>query len=566
MTDTVEIKAAEHLVSGYRGGAALVRSDGSVITANEKGSCLEALLVHDVAPNITALVLKSAAEKAIVSSTISLPGTEGEVVLEITVTPHLIPGAENDTFLVLTRDLTMERNLRSALVESRQRYKDLVDVSSDFAWEVGSGGEFVFVSPKGALGYAADQLVGKSPAEFVVDADNYDPLPFYSRKALDGVEMWMRQADSGLACVVISCLPLYGEGDVWRGARGVCRDVTRERERETALANARYREQLLNYIIGAIRDEVEPANMLTAAAAAVGRALGAAGCRIYRKTGDEEFEPAADYGNMQDVGTMDLLVDRVKDGENVIEAEAGIWQVVASPARYNQPVNGAIALWKAGRDGGWSEDEILVVGDVANQIGIVIEQASNHERIVNLSRTDSLTGLLNRRAFYEDELPRRLKRLEKSGETAALLYVDMDNFKRVNDVHGHQRGDEAILLLRDVLVEHSRAGDAIVRQGGDEFAMWIDGVDLEVATSRAKTLIASSKVLQRLSGDADHPLGISVGVAMYDPALKESLESLLHRADEAMYEVKKSGKGGYKLTAALVGEPQFACTHERGPD
>ena len=85
-----------------------------------------------------------------------------------------------------------------------------------------------------------------------------------------------------------------------------------------------------------------------------------------------------------------------------------------------------------------------------------------------------MTGLLNRRAFYDEELPRRISRLERSAQTAAMYYVDMDNLKRVNNVNGQQAGDEAILYLRDIMINFSRPGDLVARLGGDavSFCKW----------------------------------------------------------------------------------------------
>ena len=87
----------------------------------------------------------------------------------------------------------------------------------------------------------------------------------------------MRRKDGSTACMILSCVPLIAKDGEWRGARGVARDVTRDREREAALTRARNREQLLNYIVSTIRDELEPHNMLEAAATATARALVAAG-------------------------------------------------------------------------------------------------------------------------------------------------------------------------------------------------------------------------------------------------------------------------------------------------
>ena len=109
------------LIAGYPGPALLLNADAKPSLANAKGVGLEKALVGGVVPEIEALIEKSAESTSIAN--------------------------------VLARDLTMERNLRTTLVESRQRYKDLVEISSDFSWEVDASGKFIFVSPQGALGY-----------------------------------------------------------------------------------------------------------------------------------------------------------------------------------------------------------------------------------------------------------------------------------------------------------------------------------------------------------------------------------------------------------------------------
>ncbi|NQU57551.1 MAG: GGDEF domain-containing protein, partial [Rhodospirillales bacterium] len=303
------------------------------------------------------------------------------------------------------------------------------------------------------------------------------------------------------------------------------------------------------YIVNSIRDELDPLNMLTKAATATSQALGASGCRIYRKNKEDEYNIAAEFGDTENIEGIENLLLKTGGEAGAHPATLGPWQALATSTHYRQEINGGICIWKLLDDEGWDDNFHILIGDVANQIGIANEQIANHERIVNLSRTDSMTGLLNRRAFFEDELPRRFKRLEHSRQGAALFYLDLDNFKRVNDVHGHQRGDEAILCLRDMMIEYSRPGDAMVRMGGDEFAMWMDGIPPDVMIKRVETIIKASVCLREFSGDEDHPLGVSIGIAVYDPNSGEDLESLVSRADAAMYEVKRAGKSGYHVSA-----------------
>ncbi len=536
----------DEVLVGYPGAAVLVSADGKPLGSNAKGAGLESLLQHEAVPEITELVGRAAKQRAVLGGTLTLDSSKGEISLEVTVVPQ---GAD-DAFLVLTRDTTMERNLRSALVESRQRYKDLVEISSDFSWEVSKEGTFSFVSPKGAMGYTAEELIDTTAADLVIDPEEYPIVPFVSQRPMEGVEVWMRRKDGATACLVVSCVPLFvdtGDGHEWSGSRGVCRDVTDERESESALARARHREQVLNYIVSTIRDELEPHNMLSAAAAATARALGVAGCRIYRQAEPGTFMIAAEYGNTGGLDNLAKDLVNLDDGGEPETIAFEPWRVLVASTSYRQTVNGALAMWRNDDGEAWDDDHRLLINDIANQLGIANEQITNHERIVALSRTDGMTGLLNRRAFYEEELPRRLARLQRNRQTAAMFFVDMDNFKMVNDVHGHQAGDDAIMFLRDMLMEMSRPGDVIARLGGDEFAMWLDGITPEVTEKRARALIEASQAMRKFSGSDDHPLGISVGVAVYDPNEEEALEDMLARADAAMYEVKKKGKGGYHM-------------------
>jgi len=466
-----------------------------------------------------------------------VPGRLGPMLYDINVLPNTA-----GSVLMLAKDVTLESNLRATLVESRQRYKDLVDISTDFAWEVGDDGRFVFVSPRGALGYTADQLVGHQPADFLLEQGGGDSLlPFVSNGPVEEADVWMRRPDGTAACLLASSAPLLDADGMRRGARGVCREVTKERERDAALARANNRERLLNYIVRTIRDVVDPADILGIAAEATARALGAAGCQIFRHEASQ-FIPAATFGKVSVASSALALLAQADTHEGVVESR----QVLGSVTRHHHDINGSIVLWREVDDLPWGEDEREMLDDVANQIGIANEQIANHERILLLSRTDALTGLFNRRAFFE-ELARRFSRLARDKRPAALIYVDLDNFKLVNDVHGHKRGDEALVAVREILLTHSRPIDLVARLGGDEFAIWLEGADEEIAIRRCEAMIRASARLLEYSGNPEARLTMSMGVAVHDPAQAELLHDLLSRADGAMYAVKREGKGSFRL-------------------
>ena len=117
-----------------------------------------------------------------------------------------------------------------------------------------------------------------------------------------------------------------------------------------------------------------------------------------------------------------------------------------------------------------------------------------------------------------------------------------------NDRHGHQRGDEVLIKTSEILTRHLRDHDLVARLGGDEFGMAIGGLSTETARRKGESLLQAAAELRRFSGSDQEPLGLSVGVAIFDPSVQESLESLMARADEAMYQVKRGGKHGVALS------------------
>jgi diguanylate cyclase (GGDEF)-like protein len=218
---------------------------------------------------------------------------------------------------------------------------------------------------------------------------------------------------------------------------------------------------------------------------------------------------------------------------------AGPW--LAAAARYHGTAHGAVLLHSFDNRP-WDADALALLGGVADHLGIAIAQIEDRERLRELSRTDGLTGLLNRRTFY-DEVERRWRRA-RGGEAiaGALVYCDLDNFKLVNDNAGHGAGDEALRQVARILAELTRGQDLLSRLGGDEFALWLEGADRAGAESKAAAILAAVGELGPMSGDAARPFAVSLGIALVDPQ-DADLDGFFARADGAMYAAKQAGKG-----------------------
>jgi diguanylate cyclase (GGDEF)-like protein/PAS domain S-box-containing protein len=540
----------------FPGAALCLDREGRILCANEGAHELASALSsgHE---GLAAAIGRALADAEAAAATLAPPATRATLAVTILPVGETIEGSASHA-LVLARDASLERNLRTALTDSRQRYKDLVEISSDFAWETGPDGTFAFVSPRGALGYRAEELVGRDPRALLADRERDEVADsFQTRIRREDVTVWARRADGSIACLLVSCQPIADDEGAWRGARGVCRDVTEIRERDAALARARAREHLLAYIIRQIRDEIVPRQMMNAAADAIAKALGATGCRIYRRTADG-FRPAAEFGTVPPLPEPPL--GELGEGADKQDLEDGGWRVAAIATRYRRAVNGAVALWRDEQAAEWDHEDVVLLGELANQIGIAVEQVATHEDLERLSRTDTLTGLLNRRVFFE-EVSTAMARVERTGRPGALCYVDLDNFKQVNDRLGHQQGDRALVAVAAMLRETTRAVDVVARLGGDEFAIWLEDTDAAGASAKAQAILAAAEGLRRYSGDAEHPLGCSIGIAVCDPASPERVEQLAARADAAMYEVKRAGKGQFRTARAASRPPGDAAHH-----
>lgn len=539
----------------YEEAVFCVTVDGRIEPANPVAKEFAARLApEDIARFVAAAAKSRIAERALVDM-VDVGAAERLQNLQVT----LVPLDQGRGTLLFVRDLTLDTSLRLALVDSRRRYKDFIDISTDFAFETGPDQRFTFVPPRGALGYSADGLMALEPAALMVgDHIVNGEVPFLARRRIESEEVWLRRADGRSACVVVSAMPLMSKDGTWMGARGVCRDVTETRDREATLTRVRNRERVLTRIVRAFRDEVDPEAMLGVAAEALAKGLGAEHCHIFRSMPIEVgtasaigstpgFQLAARYGDLEPAQAASVL-STIAGGAGAVELLLGERQVLAAPARYQGDSNGAVVLWRPVERGTWSDDDRLLIGDIANQVGITIEQFTHHEHVLRISRTDALTGLLNRGAFME-ALRRFLGRLKRDGGSGVLMYVDLDNFKAVNDMRGHQAGDDMLMQIRDILVQHTRPTDAIARLGGDEFAVWLNGADLTIAKTRASQFLERIKALVHLSGTVDKPIGMSIGIAAWEPTADEDLDGLLARADAAMYQAKRGGKGAYTIAA-----------------
>ena len=192
-----------------------------------------------------------------------------------------------------------------------------------------------------------------------------------------------------------------------------------------------------------------------------------------------------------------------------------------------------------------SAGNVTSIQALAQDVSTRVEAA---EQLLHIATHDTLTGLANRRVLTE-RLSHALARAERTGDAVALLFIDLDGFKSVNDLHGHGAGDEVLMEVAKRLRDVARGSDFVARLGGDEFVILLD-VDVHPGSPSslaARVFDALSAPCRFAGGHA--MIGASIGVAMHPP-LSNLAADLIRRADAAMYEAKNAGKGCVRYAAA----------------
>ena len=194
---------------------------------------------------------------------------------------------------------------------------------------------------------------------------------------------------------------------------------------------------------------------------------------------------------------------------------------------------------------------ILGLGGIAfgrQRLTVQVERRERAEaRIRHLANHDELTTLPNRNLFFE-RLKRSIARSNRSGLRTALMFVDLDGFKEINDTLGHDAGDKLLIEIAQRLMGTVREIDTVARIGGDEFAVIISDLpNMDVAARIANQILVELNLPFRLPQD-DVDIGASIGISFY-PDDGDNSEDLLRAADMAMYEVKNLGKNGFSFVS-----------------
>lgn len=490
-------------------------------------------------------------------------GPEGLAAMHARLAPEPAPDGRVESVLVVSRDVTAHWAAEAALRSSEARHRSLVAAMTDGVVLQATTGAIVACNPAAEriLGLSADQLMGRESIDprWRAVRDDGSAFPGEEHPAMvtlrtgrgqRDILMGVHQPDGTLVWISASSEPIENDGAV---AVVTCfTDVTARRnaEREQAalrrIATMVAAEVAPGLVFAGVSEEA--AQLVGAESAAVvrfdtptqGTVLGAwARDGVVSTVGGQAIPlgPGTATGTVAATGRPARAGDErttpghaadVVPGSNLrsgvsapIVVDGAVWGALSAGTTHAEPLPPG------------TEERLCHIAELA---ALAIVSASARDQMAVMATTDHLTGLWNRRTFH-GSLDAEIERARRHDRPMALVMMDIDRFKRVNDVHGHPAGDRVLIEVASRLRATVREGEVVARIGGEEFAWILPETDAEGAmraAERARAAIAATPF------PGVGPLTVSLGACGLDAG--ETADELIRRADIALYRSKTDGR------------------------
>lgn len=407
--------------------------------------------------------------------------------------------------------------------KSEERFRNLVETTSDWIWEIDTDFNYTYVSPKvrDILGYDPGEVLGKTPFDFMPDETESGTREDFSamtqvKAVFDHLEVQFAHRDGRLITLETSGVPILDKQERLLGYRGIDRDVSKRKKIEAELMLSE--SVFTNTIEGiAITDRSGTIQRVNTA-----------------------FTDITGYTAEEAIGQNPSILKSNRHDKTFYRE---MWKQLLDAGQWSGEI------WNRRKDGS-AYPEWLSISSIRDQNGRIThfislfhdisEKKLKEEQLQFLAFHDPLTKLPNRKLFY-DRASVSLSASKRANRKMALLYMDMDNFKDINDTYGHPFGDEFLCRVKDRISTICRESDTFARYGGDEFVIVLNDIsNSDEVAGFAKRIINLFKEPLKVM-DEEVFSSVSIGVAIF-PEDGEDIVTLEKNADMALYEAKKDGK------------------------
>lgn len=477
----------------------------------------------------------------------------------------------------IVQDVSAMRNLARMLAASESKFRDLTLLSADWVWETDLEQRISFLSDSAAAALGGDWIkagLGKhhwelSPIDFPKADWGRHRNDLSAKRPFDGFEFSLLDPTRQVHHVTLSGRPVFDEAGSFQGYRGVGRAITKE-----------YYQQLLLQVEGEMasimREETETDRVFVALIIAVCGLMGwAGGTHLVQIPGTRAITVRERWGNPAILKMLSALPNQIPMSHDSLEGRAwssgaAIWLPDLSNepgfvARYSTEELGQQAAFIApildersnvlsamlffGPTGFQAGRLLMQLADILSRtMSLYLQRKTAEQRLMHASRHDALTGLPNR-----VHLTHQLEDVLRMGQSAAVLYVDLDRYKLINDTLGHSVGDQVLIDVAKRLRESIRRTDVPGRMGGDEFILLLpelrDRAQIEQIARKVLAAIERPFVLMNRA----YFLSASIGVAIAPDDGTEA-QLLIKCADTAMYQVKSEGRNNVRFFAGGISD------------
>lgn len=432
-------------------------------------------------------------------------------------------------FFFLTRRIEQKILFsKQELILSEARFRSLVESSSDLIWEVDSEGKYVYVSPKikELLGYEADEMIGKTPFDLMTQeeakriSEKFQAI-IKEQRSFSGLENVNIHKNGNMIIIETSGVPIVDDKGSFAGYRGIDRDVTERKKSEEALKHTterlllHFKQSPLAMIEWDLDFKVLDWNP------AAERIFGYTKQEAIRHTAAELILPESTENHVSELwvklisgegGFRSTNKNITKEGNHILCD----W--------YNSPLRN-------------EDGKIIGVTSITEDI---TEKTKAQEKIMHMAYYDMLTELPNR-TLFKDRLEQACHLADRHKQIVAIIFMDMDHFKTINDTLGHIIGDLLLQAVSSRLKESFRNSDTVSRFGGDEFAITISEIEhIEDIEQVIQSVVERFKTPFTIM---EHEIYVSFSIGYtYYPVDSKNIEDLLRNADTAMYCAKEAGR------------------------
>ncbi|MED4054536.1 sensor domain-containing diguanylate cyclase [Niallia taxi] len=404
---------------------------------------------------------------------------------------------------------------------NEERFRLLVEHVSDWIWEVDENGIYTYASPqiKDILGYSPEEVIGKTPFHLMEPLEGKRIAPIFEYhvanklpiKSLENINL---HRDGFEVILETSGSPIINADGKCIGYRGIDRDITLRKQQE------RRQQQLLDII------EASPDFIAT---------LDTAGNSLYYNPAARKMLGVNQQESTGDQVTQRWITDKIKTVGISTAIEKGHWKgetTILKEDGAKIPVSQMIVAHKS------ENGDVEFLSTIAHDI---TERKELEKVVYYQAHYDPLTNLPNRR-FLINKLSKLIENQTK--HKVAVLFMDLDNFKEINDNLGHEIGDKLLKMTADRLKSGVNEADFVCRYGGDEFILMLENIQSNVEVEeRAERIIETFQEPFQFDGISWKISG-SIGISIF-PDDGADLAALIQKADNAMYQIKRTGKNNF---------------------